>query len=176
VLRGSLAPDGAVVKAAAVDERMWRHKGPAQVFDGERAAMDAILAREIREGDVVVVRYEGPRGGPGMPEMLSPTSAIYGLGYRRVALVTDGRFSGGTRGPCIGHAAPEAQVGGPIALVRDGDIIAIDIGKKSLDLLVAEKVLKDRRRSWKPRKKPLAGVLARYAATVEQANLGAVQR
>ncbi|MDD1664714.1 MAG: dihydroxy-acid dehydratase [Methanomicrobiales archaeon] len=176
VLRGSLAPDGAVVKAAAVDEKMWRHTGPARVFNGERAAMDAILARKIREGDVVVVRYEGPRGGPGMPEMLSPTSAIYGLGYRRVALVTDGRFSGGTRGPCIGHVAPEAEIGGPIALVRDGDVITIDLGKKSLDLQVPEKVLKERRRSWKPRKKALAGVLARYAATVEQANLGAVQR
>lgn len=176
VLRGSLAPDGAVVKAAAVEQGMWRHRGPARVFDGERPAMDAILAREIQEGDVVVVRYEGPRGGPGMPEMLSPTSAIYGLGYMRVALVTDGRFSGGTRGPCIGHVAPEAEIGGPIALVHDGDIINIDIGKKSLDLLVAEKVLKDRRRSWRPQKKPLAGVLARYAATVGQANLGALQR
>ncbi|MDD1659098.1 MAG: dihydroxy-acid dehydratase [Methanomicrobiales archaeon] len=176
VLRGSLAPDGAVVKAAAVDEKMWRHTGPTRVFDGERAAMDAILARKIREGDVVVVRYEGPRGGPGMPEMLSPTSAIYGLGYRRVALVTDGRFSGGTRGPCIGHVAPEAQAGGPIAFVRDGDIIAIDLGKKSIDLLVPEKVLTQRRRSWKPPEKALTGVLARYVATVEQANLGAVQR
>jgi dihydroxy-acid dehydratase len=176
VLRGSLAPDGAVVKAAAVDQKMWRHRGPARVFDGEQAAMKAILARKIREGDVVVVRYEGPRGGPGMPEMLSPTSAIYGLGYRRVTLVTDGRFSGGTRGPCIGHVAPEAQVGGPIAFVKDGDIIAIDLEEKSLDLLVPEKALKDRRRSWKPRKKHLHGVLARYAAMVEQANLGAVQR
>ncbi len=176
VLRGSLAPDGAVVKAAAVDQKMWLHRGPARVFDGEKAAMKDILARKIREGDVVVIRYEGPRGGPGMPEMLAPTSAIVGLGYRRVALVTDGRFSGGTRGPCIGHVAPEAQVGGPIAFVNDGDIIAIDIGKKSLDLLVPEKVLKDRRRSWKPPEKALTGVLARYAATVGQANLGAVQR
>jgi dihydroxy-acid dehydratase len=176
VLRGSLAPDGAVVKAAAVDQTMWRHRGPARVFDGERAAMDAILARKIREGDVVVVRYEGPRGGPGMPEMLSPTSAIYGLGYRRVALVTDGRFSGGTRGPCIGHVAPEAEVGGPIALVRDRDTIAIDLGKMRLDLEVPEKELAKRRKAWKPRKRSLTGVLARYAATVGQANLGAVQR
>jgi dihydroxy-acid dehydratase len=176
VLRGSLAPDGAVVKAAAVEQKMWRHRGPARVFDGEKAAMEAILARKIREGDVIVVRYEGPRGGPGMPEMLAPTSAIVGLGYRRVALVTDGRFSGGTRGPCIGHVAPEAQVGGPIALVRDGDAIEIDIAKMKLDLLVPEKILERRRRSWEPPGKSLTGVLARYAATVGQANLGAVQR
>jgi dihydroxy-acid dehydratase len=176
VLRGSLAPDGAVVKAAAVDPRQWRHRGPARVFDGEPAAMQAILGREIKEGDVVVVRYEGPCGGPGMPEMLSPTSAIYGLGYKKVALVTDGRFSGGTRGACIGHVAPEAEAGGPIALVRDGDTIAIDIDKMRLDLEVPEKELSGRRRSWKPRKRRLAGVLARYAATVGQAHLGAVQR
>jgi dihydroxy-acid dehydratase len=176
VLRGSLAPDGAVVKAAAVDPKLWKHRGPARVFDGEQAAMKAILGREIREGDVVVIRYEGPCGGPGMPEMLSPTSAIVGLGYKRVALVTDGRFSGGTRGACIGHIAPEAQAGGPIALVRDGDTIAIDIGKMVLDLDVPGKELAKRRKSWKPKKKALTGVLARYAATVGQANLGAVQR
>jgi dihydroxy-acid dehydratase len=176
VLAGSLAPDGAVVKAAAVDVKMWRHRGPARVFDGEQAAMKAILSRKIREGDVVVIRYEGPRGGPGMPEMLGPTSAIYGLGYRRVALVTDGRFSGGTRGPCIGHVAPEAQAGGPIALVRDGDGIEIDIEKMRLDLSVPEKELEKRRRSWKAPEKALTGVLARYVKTVGQANLGAIQR
>jgi dihydroxy-acid dehydratase len=176
ILRGSLAPDGAVVKAAAVDPKLWKHRGPARVFDGEQAAMKAILARRIQEGDVVVIRYEGPCGGPGMPEMLSPTSAIVGLGYKRVALVTDGRFSGGTRGACIGHIAPEAQAGGPVALVRDGDTIAIDIAKMVLDLEVPEKELAKRRKSWKPRKKALTGVLARYAATVGQANLGAVQR
>jgi dihydroxy-acid dehydratase len=176
VLRGSLAPDGAVVKAAAVGQEMWRHRGPARVFDGEKAAMEEILSRKVQEGDVVVIRYEGPRGGPGMPEMLAPTSAIVGLGYRRVALVTDGRFSGGTRGPCIGHVAPEAQEGGPIALVRDGDIIEIDIEKMRLDIQVPEKTLEKRRRGWKPQKKALTGVLARYASTVEQANLGAVQR
>ncbi|HXW98364.1 MAG TPA: dihydroxy-acid dehydratase, partial [Methanomicrobiales archaeon] len=176
VLKGSLAPDGAVVKAAAVGKEMWKHRGPARVFDGEPTAMKAILGRKIREGDVVVIRYEGPQGGPGMPEMLSPTSAIYGLGYHRVALVTDGRFSGGTRGPCIGHIAPEARAGGPIALVADGDTIAIDIGKRKLDLEVPAKVLEKRRRSWKPPKRTLSGVLARYAATVGQANLGAVQR
>jgi dihydroxy-acid dehydratase len=176
VLGGSLAPDGAVVKAAAVEQEMWRHTGPARVFDGEKAAMKAILSRKIQEGDVVVIRYEGPRGGPGMPEMLAPTSAIVGLGYRRVALVTDGRFSGGTRGPCIGHVAPEAQEGGPIALVRDGDVIEIDIGRTRLGLQVPEKTLEKRRRSWRPPKKALSGVLARYASTVGQANLGAVQR
>jgi dihydroxy-acid dehydratase len=116
-----LAPDGAVVKSAGVAKEMWTHTGPARVFDGETAGMKAILGRKIREGDVVIIRYEGPRGAPGMPEMLSPTSAIMGLGYKKVVLLTDGRFSGGTRGPCIGHLAPEAAVGGPLALVREGD-------------------------------------------------------
>ncbi|MDN7013035.1 dihydroxy-acid dehydratase [Methanoculleus sp. FWC-SCC3] len=176
IVRGSLAPDGAVVKCAAVPEAMWRHQGPARVFDGEDAAMEAILHREIAEGDVVVIRYEGPRGGPGMPEMLSPTSALMGLGYARVALVTDGRFSGGTRGPCIGHIAPEAAVGGPIALVEDGDEIAIDLYAKSLDLVVEKATLEERRKTWKLPERRLTGVLARYAQTVEQANLGAVQR
>jgi dihydroxy-acid dehydratase len=176
IVRGSLAPDGAVVKCAAVPEAMWRHQGPARVFDGEAAAMEAILHREIVEGDVVVIRYEGPRGGPGMPEMLSPTSAMMGLGYARVALVTDGRFSGGTRGPCIGHIAPEAAVGGPIALVEDGDEIVIDLYEKRLDLAVDAATLEERRQAWKPPARHLTGVLARYARTVEQANLGAVQR
>lgn len=176
ILAGSLAPDGAVVKCAAVPEAMWRHRGPARVFDGEQAAMAAILSREITEGDVLVIRYEGPRGGPGMAEMLSPTSALMGLGYTRVVLVTDGRFSGGTRGPCIGHVAPEAEVGGPIALVREGDPIEVDLYEKRLDLLVDPVTLEERRRSWTPRQRNLSGVLARYARTVEQANLGAVQR
>jgi dihydroxy-acid dehydratase len=176
VLHGSLAPAGAVVKAAAVDNAMWRHTGPARVFDGEDAAMKAILGQEIREGDVVVIRYEGPRGGPGMPEMLSPTAALIGFGYRQVALVTDGRFSGGTRGPCIGHVAPEAAAGGPIALVREGDRIAIDLHNRRLDLLVDEETLKSRRQEWKPVKKTLTGILSRYAATVTGADTGAVQR
>ncbi len=176
ILSGSLAPDGAVVKCAAVMESMWRHQGPARVFDGEQAAMAAILSREITEGDVLVIRYEGPRGGPGMSEMLSPTSALMGLGYTRVVLVTDGRFSGGTRGPCIGHVAPEAEVGGPIALVREGDRIEVDLYEKRLDILVDPGTLEERRRSWTPRQRNLSGVLARYARTVEQANLGAVQR
>lgn len=175
-LTGTLAPDGAVVKAAAVSDAMWRHEGPARVFDGEPAAMAALLSRRIVEGDVVVIRYEGPRGGPGMPEMLSPTSALMGLGYSRVALITDGRFSGGTRGPCIGHVAPEAAAGGPIGLVRDGDLIRIDLFERRLDLLVDDAELVRRRSAWVPVRKDLSGLLARYARTVEQANLGAVQR
>jgi dihydroxy-acid dehydratase len=155
---------------------MWKHKGTARVFDGEQPAMKAILAREINEGDVIIIRYEGPRGAPGMPEMLSPTSALMGLGYTRVVLITDGRFSGGTRGPCIGHVAPEAAVGGPIALVLEKDEIAIDLFSKKIDLCVDAKTLGQRKKHWKPPQKSLVGVLARYAKTVEQANKGAVQR
>jgi dihydroxy-acid dehydratase len=176
ILKGSLAPDGAVVKCAAVPKGMWVHKGPARVFDGETAAMKAILAREIKEGDVVVIRYEGPRGGPGMPEMLSPTSALMGLGFTRVALITDGRFSGRTRGPCIGHIAPEAVIGGPIGLVRDGDMIAMDLFTKTIDLLVPDAEMVARKKTWKPLQKHLTGVLSRYAASVGQANHGAVQK
>ena len=176
ILKGSLAPDGAVVKCAAVPESIWRHTGPARVFDGEPAAMEAILGRQIREGDVVVIRYEGPKGGPGMPEMLSPTSALVGLGYAKVVLITDGRFSGGTRGPCIGHVAPEAAAGGPIAFVEDGDIIDIDLYAKRIDLRVEAGELGRRRTAWKPVAKPLRGVLERYSQAVGQANLGAVLR
>ena len=176
ILSGTLAPDGAVVKSAAVPKEMWKHKGPARVFDGEDKAMKAILARKIHEGDVVIIRYEGPRGGPGMAEMLSPTSALMGLGYKKVVLITDGRFSGGTRGPCIGHVAPEAAIGGPIAFVKDGDLIEVDLVLRRIDLLVPDKEMDTRRKSWKPPKKTLTGVLARYARTVEQANLGAIQR
>jgi len=176
ILSGSLAPDGAVVKSAAVPKEMWKHSGPARVFDGEDAAMKAILGKQVKEGDVVVIRYEGPRGGPGMPEMLSPTSALMGLGYKKVVLITDGRFSGGTRGPCIGHVAPEAAVGGPIALVKDKDLIEVDLGRKTIELKVPEMELEKRKKGWKPVSKTVSGVLARYARTVEQANLGAVQR
>ncbi|NYT07763.1 MAG: dihydroxy-acid dehydratase, partial [Methanomicrobiales archaeon] len=176
ILRGSLAPGGAVVKSAAVSHDMWVHRGPARVFDGEKDAMEAILARHIREGDVVVIRYEGPRGGPGMPEMLSPTSALMGLGYSKVALVTDGRFSGGTRGPCIGHVTPEAAAGGPIGLVHDGDTISIDLRERTLDVLLPRGELERRRSFWAPREKPLTGILARYAAHVAQADRGAVLR
>ena len=176
ILFGTLAPDGAVVKSAAVPKEIWIHTGPARVFDGEESAMAAILSRQISEGDVVIIRNEGPRGAPGMPEMLSATSALMGIGYKSVVLITDGRFSGGTRGPCIGHVAPEAAVGGPIAFVRDGDRIAIDLFTKTIDILVDAKILESRKSSWKPIERSLTGVLARYAKTVEQANLGAVQR
>lgn len=174
ILYGSLAPNGAVVKCAAIDTAMWRHRGPARVFDGEYAAMEAILAGSIEEGDVVVIRNEGPVGGPGMPEMLSPTAALVGRGYRRVALVTDGRFSGGTRGPCIGHVAPEAAIGGPIALVHNGDTIAIDLHARRIDLLLDAATLKKRQKEKHPIARPLTGVLSRYAVTVGQADHGAV--
>lgn len=174
ILTGNLAPDGAVIKSGAVQDEMWRHTGPARVFDGEEPAMKAILAREIKEGDVVVIRYEGPKGGPGMPEMLSPTSAIAGLGYSRVALVTDGRFSGGTRGPCIGHVTPEAVEGGPIAYVHDGDHISIDLFSKSINLDVTDEEIKKRKAGWKSPERTLGGVLARYAAAVGPASHGAV--
>jgi len=176
ILFGSLAPDGAVVKCAAVPKEMWKHTGPARVFDSEQLAMKAILARGINEGDVIIIRYEGPRGAPGMPEMLSPTSALMGFGYTNVVLITDGRFSGGTRGPCIGHVAPEAAIGGPIALISEKDRIEIDLFRKKIDILVDAKTLDQRKKTWKPKRKPLYGVLARYAKTVEQANLGAVQK
>ena len=176
ILFGSLAPDGGVVKCAAVPKKMWKHTGPARVFDSEQSAMKAILAREINEGDVIIIRYEGPRGAPGMPEMLSPTSALMGFGYTSVVLITDGRFSGGTRGPCIGHVSPEAAIGGPIALVLENDRIEIDLFEKKIDILVDAKTMKQRKKTWKPIKKSLSGVLARYAKTVEQANLGAVQK
>jgi dihydroxy-acid dehydratase len=174
ILRGSLAPDGAVVKCAAVPREMWKHEGPARVFDGEDAAMKAILSRSIREGDVVIIRFEGPRGGPGMPEMLAPTSALMGLAYSRVALITDGRFSGGTRGPCIGHVAPEAAAGGPIGLVKEGDGIRIDLFARRIDLCVDPAVLRKRIVPERKEKVMATGVLARYARLVGQADRGAV--
>jgi len=176
ILRGSLAPDGAVIKCGAVDEAMWKHQGPARVFNGEKDAMDAIIERKIKEGDVIVIRYEGPKGAPGMPEMLSPTSALMGQGYTRVALVTDGRFSGGTRGPCIGHVAPEAAAGGPIGLVKEGDTIRIDLYADTVDLLLSPEMMQKRQKDMVPHKKSVTGVLARYAALVGQADKGAVLR
>jgi len=176
ILSGSLAPDGAVVKSAAVPKEMWKHTGPARVFDGEGPAMKAILGRKIKEGDIVIIRYEGPKGAPGMPEMLSPTSALMGLGYKKVVLITDGRFSGGTRGPCIGHVAPEAAAGGPIGLVKEKDEISVDLHKRTINLNVPAKELAARKKIWKAPVKPLTGVLARYAKTVGQANTGAVQK
>ncbi len=174
VLYGNLAPQGSVVKRSAVDEAMLRHQGPARVFDSEEAAMKAILDRRIKKGDVVVIRYEGPKGGPGMREMLAPTSAIVGIGRDRdVALLTDGRFSGGSRGAAIGHISPEAAEGGPIAVVKEGDPIEIDIPRKRLNLLIPAKELKKRLSRWKPPKKELRGYLKRYARLVQSASTGA---
>ncbi len=175
ILYGSLAPEGAVVKTSAVLPKMLKHTGPAKVFDSEEAAYKAILDKKIKPGDVVVIRYEGPKGGPGMREMLSPTSAIIGMGLGdSVALVTDGRFSGGTQGACIGHVSPEAAEGGPIALVKDGDIIEIDIPERRLDLKVSEEELKKRRKKWKPKKKKLEGILKKYYTLVKSGAKGAI--
>lgn len=178
VLFGNLAEDGAVVKSAAVDDSMLRHTGPARVFDSEEDAIAAILGKQIHEGDVVVIRYEGPQGGPGMREMLSPTSALAGMGLdKSVALITDGRFSGATRGAAIGHVSPEASQGGTIALVRDGDLISIDIPRRSLELCVSPEELAQRRASFvQPKRKSLTGYLKRYAALVSSASEGAVLR
>ena len=162
------------MKRSAVDDAMLRHKGPARVFDAEETAMKAIMDRKIKKGDVVVIRYEGPKGGPGMREMLSPTSAIVGVGRGGdVALLTDGRFSGGSRGAAIGHISPEAAEGGPIAVVREGDLIEIDIPGKKLNLLIPQQELKKRMSRWKPPKKELKGYLKRYARLVQSANTGA---
>lgn len=176
ILRGTLAPDGAVIKCGAVRDDMWIHTGPARVFNGEKPAMDAILSRTIQEGDVIVIRYEGPKGGPGMPEMLSPTSALMGLGYTKVVLITDGRFSGGTRGPCIGHVAPEAAIGGPIALIHEGDQIEVNLHEKRVDFLVDPTIIEERRKIWKAPTYNRSGVLARYATAVGQADKGAIMR
>ena len=174
VLFGNLAPEGAVVKRSAVDDTMLRHTGPARVFDAEEPAMRAILDGKINPGDVVVIRYEGPKGGPGMREMLSPTSALVGIGRDRdVALLTDGRFSGGSKGAAIGHISPEAAEGGPIAVIREGDRIEIDIPGKKLNLLISDEELKARLARWKPMKRELKGYLKRYAALVRSAHTGA---
>jgi dihydroxy-acid dehydratase len=174
VLFGNLAPEGAVVKSSAVDDTMLRHTGPARVFDAEEPAMQAILDGKIQKGDVIVIRYEGPKGGPGMREMLSPTSAIVGIGRDRdVALLTDGRFSGGSKGAAIGHISPEAAEGGPIAAVQEGDRIEIDIPGKKLSLLISDEELKARLARWKPVKRELKGYLKRYASLVRSAHTGA---
>ncbi|MDP8298372.1 MAG: dihydroxy-acid dehydratase [Candidatus Tantalella remota] len=176
ILFGNLAPDGAVVKKSAVDKSMLKHQGPARIFESEEAAMKAIMSGKIKKGDVVVIRYEGPKGGPGMREMLSPTAAIVGEGLDKdVALITDGRFSGGTRGAAIGHISPEAQEGGMIAIVKEGDIISIDIPKKKLELLVEKKEIAKRFKKWKhPDYKVKEGYLYRYAKQVTSASTGAV--
>ena len=176
VLKGNLAPDGSVVKRSAVVEEMMVHEGPARVFDCEEDAIEAIKGGKIVEGDVVVIRYEGPKGGPGMREMLNPTSAIAGMGLgSTVALITDGRFSGASRGASIGHVSPEAAVGGPIALVEEGDIIAIDIPNMTLDLKVSDEELEKRRSAWQPRKpRVTTGYLSRYEKMVTSGNRGAI--
>lgn len=176
ILKGNLAPDSAVVKRSAVAPEMLKHEGPARVFDCEEDAIAAIKGGKIVAGDVVVIRYEGPKGGPGMREMLNPTSAIAGMGLgSTVALITDGRFSGASRGASIGHASPEAAVGGPIALVEEGDRISIDIDNHSLNVLVSDEELEARRAKWQPREpKVTSGYLARYASLVISADKGAI--
>ncbi len=176
ILSGNLAPEGAVVKSAAVSSNMLKHRGPARVYDSHDEANDSILEGKIKEGDIVVIRYEGPKGGPGMMEMLSPTSNIMGMGLgESVTLITDGRFSGGTRGACIGHISPEAAVGGPIAFIHDGDMISIDILNRTINLEVSDEELEKRKALWKPKKHPhIKGFLARYAALVTSGSQGAV--
>ena len=176
VLTGNLAPDGSVVKRSAVVPEMMVHEGPARVFECEEDACEAILSGKIKEGDVVVIRYEGPKGGPGMREMLNPTSEIAGMGLgSTVALITDGRFSGASRGASIGHVSPEAAVGGPIALVEEGDIIKINIPENRLELAVSDEELARRKANWTPREpKVKTGYLARYASMVTSGNRGAI--
>ncbi|MBS5926665.1 MAG: dihydroxy-acid dehydratase [Clostridium sp.] len=176
ILRGNLAKDGAVVKRSAVEKEMLKHKGPARVYDSEEEAIEAIMGKQIKAGDVIVIRYEGPKGGPGMREMLSPTSAIAGMGLdKEVALITDGRFSGATKGASIGHVSPEAAEGGVIALIEEGDIISIDINAGKLELEVSDEELEGRRKRLKPLEpKVTEGYLARYAKLVSSASTGAV--
>ena len=176
ILYGNLAPDGAVVKQTAVDDEMLTHEGPARVYNSEEEAQSAILGNKINSGDVVIIRYCGPKGGPGMPEMLSPTSAIIGMGLgKSVALLTDGRFSGGTQGACLGHISPEAAEGGPIGLVKEGDIIYIDIPAKKIELKVDNAELESRRREWQPPEpKITTGYVARYSKLVTSGSTGAV--
>ena len=175
VLKGNLAPDGAVVKRSAVAEEMLVHTGPARVFDGEDLTVKAILKGEIKKGDVIVIRYEGPKGGPGMREMLTPTSVLAGMGLDKdVALITDGRFSGATKGASIGHVSPEASLGGPIAFVEDGDMIHIDMNLGILNLQVDEETLKSRSYNWVPRKSNAKGYLAKYEKIVTSASTGAI--
>ncbi|HSM97112.1 MAG TPA: dihydroxy-acid dehydratase [Rhizomicrobium sp.] len=172
-LNGNLAPEGAIVKIAGL--KHIKHRGPARVFDCEEDAFAAVQARNYKEGDVIVIRYEGPKGGPGMREMLSTTAALYGQGVENIALITDGRFSGGTRGLCVGHVGPEAAEGGPIGLLKDGDIITIDADKGTMDVEVSDAELAERRKSWKPKAPAFrSGVLARYAKNVGPARDGAI--
>ena len=174
ILYGTLAPKGAVVKTVAVPDKMLTCRGPARVFDSEEEVNKAILGEKIKPGDVIVIRYEGPKGGPGMREMLAPTAALWGMGLAEsVALITDGRFSGGTRGPCVGHISPEAEEGGPIALVQEGDEILIDIPHRKIDLMIDENEFKLRREKWQPKKKEVKGYLRRYRQGCLSADRGA---
>lgn len=174
VLKGNLSPNGSVVKQAAVTEDMLIHEGPAKVYNSEEECVQAIFQNKITDGDVVIIRYEGPQGGPGMREMLNPTSAISGRGLDSVALVTDGRFSGGTRGPCIGHVSPEAMANGPIAVIKNGDLIKIDIPRRKLELMLEEEEIQRRIRKVKHPKKKLKGWLSRYSKLVSSADKGAI--
>ncbi len=176
VLWGNLAPDGSVVKKGAVSKNMLQHSGPARVFDSEEEAVEAILGQKIKSGDVIVIRYEGPKGGPGMREMLTPTAAVAGMGLdEEVALITDGRFSGATRGSSIGHVSPEAASQGPIALVKEGDIINIDIPERKIELQISDSEMEERKNNWtKPEPKIKKGYLGRYARMVSSASSGAV--
>jgi dihydroxy-acid dehydratase len=176
ILFGNLAPQGSVVKTAAVEANMLVHTGPARIYDSQEEAVKGILKRQVQPGEVVVIRYEGPRGGPGMPEMLAPTSAIVGMGLEdKVALITDGRFSGGTRGACVGHISPEAAERGPIAALHDGDEILVNIPDKSLSVNVSDEELAARLAALPPFEPKIKhGYLARYARLVTSANTGAV--
>ena len=178
ILSGNLAPNGAVVKTAGVLPGMMKHTGPAVIFESENDAYDGIVAGKVKAGDVVVVRNEGPKGGPGMQEMLAPTTAIKGVKLDdSVALITDGRFSGGTAGACIGHISPEAAAGGPIGLLKDGDIIEIDIPARSLKVQLSDAELAERKKNWtKPEPRFKTGWLARYAALATSADTGAILR
>lgn len=175
ILKGNIAPDGSVIKISAVDESCYVFTGKAKCFDSEEEAMQALENKKIEEGDVVVIRYEGPKGGPGMREMLAPTSLLVGLGLgTKAALITDGRFSGGTRGICVGHICPEAQDGGTIALIEDGDTIEIDINKRTINLRVDDNILEKRKKNWKPKNINTTGYLAKYSRTVQDASHGAI--
>lgn len=175
ILKGSLAPEGAVIKTAGIPKEIIRFKGEAKVYDSEEEAVEAIRRNLVKEGDVLVIRYEGPKGGPGMREMLTITATIVGMGLgRKVALVTDGRFSGATRGISVGHVSPEAAECGPIALVMDGDLIEIDLIKKKINLLVSREELENRRSRWKPVIKAKKGYLRRYSSKVSSASRGAI--
>lgn len=178
VLKGNLAPNGSVVKQTAVNPEAMVLQGTARVFDSEEVAMEAITSGRIRSGDMVIIRYEGPKGGPGMREMLSPTSAIVGMGLSdTVGLITDGRFSGGTKGPCVGHVSPEAMEGGPLAFLKEGDPVVIDIPGRRIDVKVSEEELSSRRAAWsQPAPKVTRGYLGRYAEQVSSADEGAIFR